>query len=391
MRVCHIWQSFYPSPVGGLERYIMNLSDFLSQNNSDMSFILLTDKSDIPFLRARKIQRYQEFNSLRVCGLGPNCTTIFRNVLLQSLHFKSNLFNQLALRSLYQEAVKWQETRNVDAFHLHGIWAIQYPLLGLLLSQKLHKPLIVSLHGDSVGTQRFFMPIETPEILHVLNHASAITTYSQKVLDTLNRLGLANKSYLVPNFVDTKLFDRPTENTDSFRARVTMVTRLDPFKDPVTPIRAFELVRKEIPEATLQIIGDGALYAHLSNLIHELHLEDAVVLNGKQIDVRKHLWNSDIFLATTSGYIALLEAWAAGLAVIAPSLGITKEVITNNHNGLLVPPHDAGQLAYAIINLLRDRELRDKLALNGLLTVKKYDIENIVPKIAKIYDSIVKK
>jgi glycosyltransferase involved in cell wall biosynthesis len=110
---------------------------------------------------------------------------------------------------------------------------------------------------------------------------------------------------------------------------------------------------------------------------------------GKQTDVPKFLWNSDIFIATNFGYIATLEAWSAGLAVIAPDFGIMTETITHGENGLLVKPQNVEALSSAIISLLKDKQLREKLAFNGAQTVQEYDIRTVAPKMAQVYRSVL--
>ncbi len=87
------------------------------------------------------------------------------------------------------------------------------------------------------------------------------------------------------------------------------------------------------------------MFETLKLMIKELGLEDSVTMTGKQTDVRKFLWNSDIFVATNFGYIATLEAWAAGLAVVAPRFGVMKETVSHLSNGLLFEPNNADDLA----------------------------------------------
>jgi glycosyltransferase involved in cell wall biosynthesis len=235
------------------------------------------------------------------------------------------------------------------------------------------------------------MSIETPETLSVLKHADVVITYSQRVLNVLKELGMDSKSRLIPNFVDVESFSRPTSVGDGSGTRIVMISRLEGHKDPVTPVRAFYYVRKEVPNATFQIVGYGSLYNYINDLIQDLNLEGAVTLVSKKTDVREFLWDSDIFVATKSGYIAVLEAWAAGLAVVAPECGIMKEIISNYENGILVSPNDIEQLASAMIRLIKDRDLRRTLAMNGMKTVKKHDIGEVAPRIADIYDSLASK
>jgi glycosyltransferase involved in cell wall biosynthesis len=101
------------------------------------------------------------------------------------------------------------------------------------------------------------------------------------------------------------------------------------------------------------------------------------------------LWDSDISIGTRGSYITTLEAWAAGLAVIAPDFGIMKEIISNGENGLLVPPGNVHQLASAMISLIRNKDLRTTIAANGAQAVKKHDIQNVSSSIADIYSSLL--
>src|SRR5690606_23550022 len=117
----------------------------------------------------------------------------------------------------------------------------------------------------------------------------------------------------------------------------------------------------------------------------------SVTLVGMKKDVRKFLWNSDIFIGTRSSYIATLEAWAAGLAVITPSVGVLREIISDGTDGLLVPPDDVQQLALSIIRLMKDPDLRLNLISNGLESSRKHDVSNVAPKMADVYLSLLPK
>jgi glycosyltransferase involved in cell wall biosynthesis len=234
------------------------------------------------------------------------------------------------------------------------------------------------------------MPLTAQPTLDVLRRAHAITTYSQETFDLLHKLGLNKTTWLIPNFVDTQSFKRPLLSNNGSGKRVVMVTRLSKPKDPITAIRAFAKVRKEQPEATFKIVGYGPLFKYANLLIQDLNLDEAVTLVGLKSDVRKFLWDSDIAIGTKGSYLTTLEAWAAGLAVIAPDLGIMKEIISNGENGLLVPPGDTNQLASAILRLMQNKDLLTNIATNGELTVKKHDIRTVASSIANIYDRCIK-
>ena len=114
----------------------------------------------------------------------------------------------------------------------------------------------------------------------------------------------------------------------------------------MTPIRAFANVIKEVPDATFTIVGYGPLYENANRLVQDLNLGRSIRMVGMNSDVRNFLWNSDISIGTRGSYITTLEAWAAGIPVIAPDFGIMKEIISNGKNGVLTTPGDANQLAW---------------------------------------------
>lgn len=388
--VCHIWQNFYPIEFGGVERYILGLSDFLSQKDQRMRFLMITDKSaNVPFLQALQISSYQKINSLEVHRLGPNLSSLLRNMRYRLLQRPSKHLDTLLTANLYREAVRAKGINKVDIFHLAGFWQPLYPTIGLLLSQRFHRPFVVTLHGDSViPNDPYSMPIRAPATLEILKCADAITTYSRETLNLLQELGLNKRSILVPNFIDTRLFKRPVSSGNGSGTRLVMVSRLSKPKDPMTPIRAFAKVRKEVPKATFKIVGYGPLYDYAHQLVQDLNLEGAVTMVGMQSDVRPFLWDSDISIGTRGSYITTLESWAAGIPVIAPEFGIMKEIISNGENGLLVPPGNIDGLASAMLSLIKNKELRTTIAANGAQAVKKHDIANVSSSISNIYTSL---
>jgi glycosyltransferase involved in cell wall biosynthesis len=390
MLVCHIWQNFFPIESGGVERYILNLSDFLHQQDQSMNFILLTDKSAyVPISRSIQISRCQRINSLEVHRLGPNISSFLRSSSYKLLNRSPEFLDSMLTASLYREATKIKGMDKVDIFHLHGFWHPIYPNIALSLSQRFHRPLVVTLHGDSVDyNDPYSMPIRTPAALNIFRQADVITSYSAITLKVLQEFNLGKICRLIPNFVDIKLFKRPTVNKNDLANKFVMVSRLSRPKDPMTPIRAFAQVHKEIPETTLKIVGYGPLFEYANRLIQCLNLQEVVTMVGKKSDVREYLWNSDISLGTRGSYITTLEAWAAGLPVIAPGFGIMKEIISNGENGLLVPPGDINQLACAMIDLVKNKDLRTTIRANATQTLKKHDIKNVASSIVEIYKSL---
>ena len=197
MIVCHIWPIFFPFDVAGVERYVLNLSDFLSQQDQSMHFLLLTDRSNINFWKASRILKSERINSLEVHRLGPNFSSLFVKASYKLFHRRFKILEDLMTMNLYREAVSIREIDKVDIFHVHGFWQPIYPTIGLMLSQRFHRPLVITLHGDSVDiNDPYSMPIRSPITLNVLKHADVITTYSRETLKCSEGIRVRQKRYV---------------------------------------------------------------------------------------------------------------------------------------------------------------------------------------------------
>ena len=392
MNVCNVWENFWPLQFGGLEHYILSLTNYLNKNKQ-IDFSLITGRSKI-LMVPKKIKKLEDAGFIKVYRLGPTPADILSGVVYEAFDSTPQIIKNMRFAALCHEAAKSNVAKSADIFHVHGIWGLsdlEYAQIGLYLSQHFHKPLIVTLHGGFIGDPLIGgMPLDRPEIKTILDSAEAITTYSQEAFVFLEHMGLGKKSHLVKNFVDTNHFVNSSVTKKG--KTVTFVSRLETPQTPDLVVEAFKEVTARIPDAKLQIVGYGSMVEYLNRQISDCHLENNVFMMGKQTDVRKFLWDSDVFVSTNFGYIAALEAWSAGLAVVAPNFGVLKETVTHGFNGLLVPPKDSHMLAVAIIDILENRALLNKLASNGQQTARaNYDVRAVAPKISAIYDSVLHK
>jgi glycosyltransferase involved in cell wall biosynthesis len=149
---------------------------------------------------------------------------------------------------------------------------------------------------------------------------------------------------------------------------ILAVGRLIAQKDHATLLRAFALVRKSHPEARLAILGHGPLEEATRALAHELALDDAVILPGRQ-EPGDWLVRADIFVHTSrwEGFgIVLLEAMLASLPVVATSVSAVPEVVVDGETGLLVGEGEVDAVAAALDELLADPERARRLGAAGL-------------------------
>lgn len=140
--------------------------------------------------------------------------------------------------------------------------------------------------------------------------------------------------------------------------RLAMVARLEQHKDQPTLIWAMARLRDQGLAAELWLIGEGSHRPQLEALIAELHLADRVQLIGSRRDIPELLAQLDLFVFSArpdEGFgIALAEAMAAGVSIVATDVGACREVLDAGRCGILVTPASPEALAAGICKVLDD-------------------------------------
>lgn len=169
------------------------------------------------------------------------------------------------------------------------------------------------------------------------------------------------------------------------------IARLDPVKDLGTLIRAVAALRAASQPVALVIVGDGPERQSLESLVADLSLQAVVTLLGHRDDARRWLAGGDIYVNSSISEgvsLTLLEAMAAGLPVIATSVGGTPEVIDGT-SGRLVPPRDSGSLAAEILTLVRDGDARAAHGRAARHRVESsFTLDAMIEAYARLYDEV---
>jgi glycosyltransferase involved in cell wall biosynthesis len=145
---------------------------------------------------------------------------------------------------------------------------------------------------------------------------------------------------------------------------VGTVARLSPEKRVDLLLEAAAHVRQRLPSVQFALVGDGPARGSLERLAHDLGLGHSVHFLGARDDVAllNRLW--DVFVLPSGEEacpLALLEAMAAGRAVVAAAAGGSAEIVQHNLDGWLAAPDDPGALARAIVDLLANAPARREL------------------------------
>jgi len=171
--------------------------------------------------------------------------------------------------------------------------------------------------------------------------------------------------------------------------------RLEPQKGHAILLDAWPAVLKKYPNARLVCLGEGSLRGELESKAHGLQISDSVRFPGRQPDTENWLALSTATILP-SFYEGLplvaVESLAAGRTMVATAVDGTPEVIVDGRTGLLVPAGDSNALANAILRLLRDPSLRERLARQGRdWAVNHFDEKQQLSQTETLYERALEK
>jgi glycosyltransferase involved in cell wall biosynthesis len=164
------------------------------------------------------------------------------------------------------------------------------------------------------------------------------------------------------------------------RVRFGIAARLVAEKDHFTLLRALVTVAAQVPGAELQIAGDGPLRDRLIGFAQELNLANRVTFLGTLSDTERFLSQLDIFVLSSLNEglpVALLEAMASGLPVVATRTGGVEEAAVDGHNAYLSAPCDSVGLAEAMIRMANAPDLARMGALGRQIAQERFRIERM--------------
>lgn len=167
------------------------------------------------------------------------------------------------------------------------------------------------------------------------------------------------------------------------------VGRLHVQKGQCYLLEAFQAVKNNHPQAWLWIIGEGELKDELEKQSKDLDIHASVQFLGARTDVPALLSAMDIFILPSlweGQPISIMEAGAAGKPVIATNIDGIADLLESEKNALLVPAKDPKALAGAMMRLIEDAGLRDRLSASVKATVSEgYTAEKMAKEMGDLY------
>jgi len=306
-------------------------------------------------------------------------------------------------------------TINADVYEAHAVSG--YGFLRALKEKGIRKPFIQTVHGVladeyAQAVQRgsltlraklanFFMWQLSKLEAEAAKNATLTVTISRYSAQKIRQFYGVDKEKIriAPNGVDTQRFQPSKNSCETIKHQigidsklcVLFVGRLIPRKGLTYLIKAAKHIVKEYSQTRFLIVGDGPQKPHLLATLEKTNLLSNFVFLG---DVNERLlpvlYNcADVFVLPSiqeGQGIALLEAQAAAKPVVAFDVGGVREAIVDKETGLLTKP-DSRELAVAVMKLLANGTLREKMGSNGRkLVVDKFSWDVCAKKMLKVYD-----
>jgi len=157
-------------------------------------------------------------------------------------------------------------------------------------------------------------------------------------------------------------------------------------------LEAAAQVVRHIPDARFLFVGVGPLQSQIREQASRLGLDETVVFTGRRADAPRIAGACDVFALSSiqEGLsVALIEAMALGRPVVVTNVGGLPEVVEDGKQGFLVSPSNPKALADAILLLLRDPALRERLGMEGRRRAESFNVREAVRRMEHVYDDLL--
>jgi teichuronic acid biosynthesis glycosyltransferase TuaC len=295
----------------------------------------------------------------------------------------------LAARILPIIRKKHRETP-FDVIHAHA--ALPCGHAAAIVGHRLSIPFVVSVHGlDAFFTRQAGALTGNwcgPVAGKVYRSASAVICISERVREQVISKTHTNVT-VIYNGVDTDKFF--PEIDPSPQLKVLSVGNLIAIKGHALLLRAFSRVLTDVPDCSLELIGDGPEREKLGDLAAKLGIATRVHFYGRRDRdyVAEAMRQCAVFVLPSS-YEGLGCVYLEAMACAKPAIGCrgqgVEEVIEHGKSGMLVNPEDEPELTHAMLTILRDKELRQRMGTNARAVIlDRLTLSHQAQQLAEIY------
>jgi glycosyltransferase involved in cell wall biosynthesis len=377
IRICHVIEA----TTGGTRRHVVDLATHLDRNRFDISLLCAT----------RRDPGFQnDIKRMREAGVTVNDVEMRRSI--------SPFHDMAAYRALRDEFTGG----TFDIVHTHSSKA---GALGRLAANRagigtiVHTPHVFPFQMEQPALVRaLYTAIE--RLLAARCHAMICVSRAEQSAARSHKLCADEKLRHIPNgielttnFVASAASLRGELGLPVDRKLIGLVGRVSHQKGADTLLAAAPAIRAAHPDAEFVIVGDGPEMPALRQQIDSANLGAVCHLPGAREDAQRFYPLFDV-LALPSRWeglpYTLLEAMAAGVPVVASSVGGNSEVLITGVNGLLVPQQDPARLSEAIVQILDDSDLARSLGSAARETVRSdYSLDEMMRRTAELYEELL--
>ena len=281
----------------------------------------------------------------------------------------------------------------VGLVHVHSASDASFLRKAVFIAVALaaRRPVIFHLHGG--GFLDFYRhrcgPLRRLLVRFLLDRVDHIVTLSEEWARRIAGITANPRVSVIPNMVDMRAF-RAAPPRQGEGPELLFLGRLEATKGVDELLQAAARLRARFPLLRLVIAGAGDVCA-VEARAGALGIGDALELPGWVVGERKQalLGRASVFVLPShveNMPVSVLEAMAAGLPVVATTVGAIPEMVEDGVTGLLVPPRDAEALAGAIETLLSDPQRRRRMGEAGRARAQRhYSVDRVMPRLEAIY------
>lgn len=353
--------------VGGIEKYISSLSKMLEQNYKieiistyktlDKPAFDFSDKVKIKYLINDRPYKEELKDSIKKLKLISIVKYLFKNAKLLMLKYSENI----------------KIIKSINSDYIITTRDFHNKLVGKYAKDKIIK--IATEHNHHNNNSRYIKKVVTS--LKNIDYFVVVSEdlkefYKNKIGDT--------KCLYIPNVIDN-IYDKPKYNTNYNLVSVGRFSKEKAFEDLIEVIG---IVKKDIPNIHLNLVGDGKLKNDITNKIESLDLKENIKLCGylSQSEIKKVMLDSSLYIMTSlteSFGLVLIEANSYGIPCIAfDSASGAKQIIENKE--LLISNRDKEKMAKLIVKLLKDKDKLQAYGKEAYNNCQKYLLANVKKK-----------
>ncbi|MBK9234567.1 MAG: glycosyltransferase family 4 protein [Rhodoferax sp.] len=246
-------------------------------------------------------------------------------------------------------------------------------------------PIVVNYRG---GEADAFLSRSASSVRAAMRRAACLVVPSGFLEHVFAKHGMS--AQVVPNIIDLQRFHPAAKALPGDERRMMVARNLEPIYDNATAIKAFARVVEQCPEVRLTIAGTGAEATALEALAVQLGIANRVDFAGRVERNEMAARLRQCSIAINPSLVdnmpnSVLEALASGVPVVSTRVGGVPYIVEDGSTALLVPAGDADAMAAAILRLLKDPDLAERLVRAGLRDVARYTWTRVGPVLAEVY------